>query len=129
MMSQAYSGAMPFSTRLTKHCLLTRAISIALLSVALVGAQIAGLAHRVVHAGPDGQSSISQAVPPQDADGNWFAHNCAAYDAATLVNGPPLLQAAWSAAPPPRLVLATFVVTVADGSPNLPFHPRAPPHA
>lgn len=121
---------MPLSTRRPKQqCLLTRAISVALLTVALVGAQVAGLTHRVVHAGLQGQTTVWQTLSPQDKDGNGFAHDCAAYDAATLGNGPPLLQAAWSAAPLPPLVHATFHVAVADSSPNLPFHPRAPPRA
>lgn len=115
--------------RQKKKLSLVRVGSIALLSVALVGAQIAGVEHRIDHApGLGDQSAQWQAPLQQDQDNDRSpAHDCAAYDAATVGEGPPLAQSAWTSDSTPESVPATMVSTVADSSPHLPFHPRAPP--
>lgn len=120
------------------------AFSTALLAVALVSAQIAGVAHRIEHApGSDLQHRLALLQYGENFDDHSHdgraeqhhhgdhtpKHDCAAYDAATLGNGPPLAQASPSLTAPPHLPVTAVFSTVADNSPHLPFHPRAPPRA
>ena len=69
--------------QLTEELSLSRACSIALLAVALFGAQLAGVAHRIEHApGLGGHTTQWHASLQHDHDDDHSpAHDCAAYDA------------------------------------------------
>jgi hypothetical protein len=121
-----------------KSTALARLSSIALLALALASAQIAGVTHRVEHANlwADAEHADDRVDQSHDGDGHSHdqhpdeqgpEHNCAAYDAATLGDGPPQ---AISQSQPHRPVHAAPIrcaLLVADNSPHLPFHSRAPP--
>ena len=112
-----------------KQLSLLRACSIALLAIALAGAQIAGVAHRIAHApGLGGPASWQTLLQEQDG-GRTPAHDCAAYDAAILGDGPPLAQSAPASAPRVQHLHAAAFSAVFDSSPLLPFQSRAPPRA
>ena len=113
------------------HTLSLRRLSfVALLALALVGAQIAGVAHRIEHAPTPSEHDGHAHGPSADQDhGGSPSHDCAAYDAATLGDGPPLQIATQTSTRPAHVAIATIVSAVADTSPHLPFHPRAPPRA
>ncbi len=112
-----------------KQWSLSRACSIALVAILLAGAQIAGVGHRIAHApGIGGQASWQTLLQEQDG-GSTPAHDCAAYDAAALSDGPPLAPPASASSPPTQHLNAAAFSAVADSSPHLPFHSRAPPRA
>ena len=112
---------------------LSRALSIAVLAVVLVSAQIAGVAHRIRHApglGSGGQSAqwpaLAQQAVQLDQDSKpSTSHDCAAYEAATLSNCPPSAKPAQTAASPKHLPQATFF-SAARCVTALNFHSRAP---
>lgn len=123
-----------------------RAFSVALLAAALVGAQIAGVEHRIAHApGSDQHRAHWQALlhdrndeehsredhahHVHDGGDEAPAHDCAAYDAATLGDGPPIASSKPAATPPPQSARSTGGNAVVDNCPHLPFHSRAPPRA
>lgn len=109
---------------------LARAFSIALLAVALVGAQGAGFEHRIAHApGSDQHRAHGYALLHDNDSDHAPVHDCSAYDAATLGNGPPIARSEPSAALPPQPTPTAIVNAVADNSPHLPFQSRAPPRA
>lgn len=135
--------AMRFRNYRARCSPVARAFSIALIAIALVGAQIAGLVHRIEHA-PGWDASRTQRhawvqyergvdirvyYAQQPDDGRTPRHDCAAYDAGTLGNGPPVAHFEPVAALPPQPILTAGASTVADNSPHLPFHSRAPPRA
>lgn len=114
--------------RRNKQSSLSRTFAIALLAVVLAGAQVAGVTHRITHAPGLGGQASWQTQQNQDG-GRTPAHDCAAYDAATLADGPPLAQSASASTPPTQHLHAAVFSAVADRSPHLPFHSRAPPRA
>lgn len=121
--------------------LLVRALSIAALAVAVAGAQIAGGVHRIEHAQKSSAPRAGWHASWQHdhgadpvhlsahEDGRKPVHDCAAYDAATLGNGPPIARPLLLADPAPEAALTAAAFTVADNSPHLPFQSRAPPRA
>lgn len=112
--------------RRLKHSTLAVALT-AWLAVALVGSQIAGQIHRVEHVPAQAGQFSEDALSIHADDGDSSRHDCAAYDAAALGDGPPVAQSTFAAASLPRPVATAHFVAVADNSPNLPFHSRAPP--
>ena len=100
------------------------------LLAALLLAQQQGIAHRIAHAGTAGGAPV--AAWPADEHGSHApaqAHDCAAYDAATLGYGPsnfvvlPVVVLAGQRATP-----TPFVRPAATGC-AAGFHSRAPPRA
>ncbi len=120
------SGRIP-----NKPLSLARACSTALLALALIGAQFAGVKHRIEHAPVlDDHSAYALLEHDHDhEDDRLPTHDCAAYDAAAVGDGPPLAQSRWISDPTPKALVAALVSKVADTSPQLPFHSRAPPRA
>ncbi len=124
-------------------------MAVAWLALSMLAAQLAGFGHRIAH--PHGLAGgIAQVAPsnrghaPQhlhhlghvhhehdaaaggDVDG---AHDCAAYDAATLGDGPPKPAVITAAAPPPSAALGPLGLTQPGSAPQLGFRSRAPPRA
>jgi len=116
-----------------------RALLLALLAVAIVGAQSVGLIHRVEHGG--GQAAFVAPLLPQEIgedcghDAPRAAphsesgpeHNCAAIDALTVSDGPLLAMVA----PAIDVQAAALVALVAERMGGRvavrPFNARAPP--
>lgn len=108
------------------------------LTVCLVGTQIAGLGHRIEHPTGDGRPLLVGAhqhehglddAHAHDAVDLHAAHHCAAYDAATLGNGPPVWLASTQQPPPPTSGIAVEPEPRAGRASHLAFRPRAPPRA
>ncbi len=107
-----------------------RAASVALIAVALISAQSAGVSHRIWHASwTQSQGPTSNSLLSFGDDDRGSGHDCAAYDVATLSDGTASALPAPVAALLVHFISATIRYSVTDNSPHLPFHSRAPPRA
>lgn len=112
--------------RRPKSSLIVRAFA-ALLAVALVGSQVAGQVHRVKHAPVHAGQLVERALLFAADGGNGSQHDCAAYDAAALGDGPPVTHSVSTEAFLPCSVPTAQIVAVVGNLPHLPFQARAPP--
>ena len=99
-----------------------------LLIVALLLAQQEGNLHRIAHAGWSGGVPVTD-VAADDAHTPLAPHDCAAYDAATLGHGPPILLDLPVLERTFHRALPAPVTRAAASGCAAGFHSRAPPRA
>lgn len=97
-------------------------------ALALVIAQLAGLAHRIEHPRDlADEIEVAAALAEQGDSGGDTHHDCAAFDAATLSDGPPLVADLGACAQAASARAGTAFRAWAGRAPVLGYASRAPP--